>query len=80
MYIVPKEKVSLLIEIEGKVIIGKDDPLPFRCPDCRRLFEGVRREPGFKVRCPFCQLQTKIANFQKVKFAEIAEARIISYV
>lgn len=67
--------MSFFTESEGKVYIGKDDPEPVQCPDCRKVFE-LKKVSKAKIRCPHCQYQGESSEF-KGRFVEIAVVRVL---
>ena len=66
----------MLIKHEGRIIIGKDDPLPFCCPDCGFIFASEAKGP--KVRCSQCRYSANIDKFRKRKYVELGAARVIA--
>jgi tRNA(Ile2) C34 agmatinyltransferase TiaS len=67
--------LSLFLESEGRIVVGKDDPDPLKCPDCGKLFDGALGTGG-KMRCPSCRYQGTKNEF-KTKVAQVAEARVL---
>lgn len=63
----------MLIEVEGKIIVGKEERAPYRCPECRRFFRAEKAE---KIRCPYCQKLSKEKDL-KCEWIATIEARIL---
>lgn len=68
--------MAFFAESDGRVIVGKDDPDPMQCPDCRKLIPSKKADKGGKLRCTNCQFQGKVDEF-KARFVEIAVARVL---
>lgn len=68
--------MGFFAEADGKLFVGKDDPDPFRCPDCTKSFPPKKADKGGKLRCPVCQHLGSLADF-KGNFLLLTEARVL---
>lgn len=70
----------MLLEMDGKLVIGKSEPNPFRCPMCHRFFSpGKETASEENRRCPFCSFQSATQDFEAVKFVELAPVKLLAY-
>lgn len=67
----------MLLEVDGKVLVGKSDPNPLRCPNCKRFFPWKEEEES-PVRCPQCAHQGDFSDF-RTEFRELCLARVLAY-
>lgn len=66
----------MLLEVDGKLLVGKGEPNPLRCPQCNRFFP--RKATEEHRRCPFCSLQAEVEDFE-VEFVELAPVKLLAY-
>lgn len=68
----------MLLEVDGKIVIGENDPFPLRCPHCRRFFFDDSLDVE-QVRCPLCLQQSELSQFEVV-YVEVASAKVFAAV
>lgn len=69
----------MLLEVDGKLVVGKSEPDPLRCPNCHRFFSRKVSTPeGENLRCIWCAHQSAIEEFE-AKFVELAPVRLLAY-
>lgn len=68
----------MLLEVDGKLIVGKSEPDPLRCPQCRRFLPWKKMAPQENLRCPFCAHQGLVEEFE-ANFVELAPVRLLAY-
>lgn len=69
----------MLLEVDGKLVVGKSEPNPLRCPQCRRFSPWKETAAEGNLRCNFCSHQGTIEEFKEVNFVEIAPVRLLAY-
>lgn len=68
----------MLLEVDGKLIVGRDEKNPRRCPQCRRFSPWKETAPQENLRCHFCSLQAPVEEFE-ANFVELAPVRLLAY-
>lgn len=69
----------MLLEIDGKLVVGRDERDPRRCPSCRRILPWTQKAAEENIRCHFCSYQSTVEEFEEVKFVELAPVRLLAY-
>lgn len=67
----------MLLEIDGKVLVGKDEHDPLRCPNCKRFLPWKEIAAEENLRCNLCAHQGLVEEFE-ASFVELAPVRLLA--